>query len=350
MSGDALVACIHHPVEPDLDLVREVAGATARPLDVRVLPLRESVKLRKARSSPPVAEALLATTPTPSADVLEAWSEAEVVCSLDLPTSWIDAMPKLRLVQAYSAGLEQFPTGALAERGIRLVNAAGAGAPAIAEFVFGRLVEVFRNVRGIEGMQRERAFHRPGGRTLAGKTLGIVGLGAIGAAVATLARAFDMKTIATRRSARPGDTSDLVDALHGPDGLMDLLAASDVVVLCAPATAETTDLLDAAAFAAMKEGAVLCNVARGALVDEGALVAGLESGRLGAAILDVTREEPLPKDDPLWDAPNLYLSPHSSIPPDAYDARLLSLFARNLRAYAAGEALENEVDLGSSAS
>ena len=350
MSGDALVACIHHPVEPDLDLVREVAGATARPLDVRALPLRESVKLRKARSSPPVAEALLATAPTPSADVLEAWSEAEVVCSLDLPTSWIEAMPKLRLVQAYSAGLEQFPTRTLAERGIRLVNAAGAGAPAIAEFVFGRLVEVFRNVRGIEGMQRERAFHRPGGRTLAGKTLGIVGLGAIGAAVARLARAFDMKTIATRRSARPGDTSDLVDALHGPDGLMDLLAASDVVVLCAPATAETTDLLDAAAFAAMKEGAVLCNVARGALVDEGALVAGLESGRLGAAILDVTREEPLPKDDPLWDAPNLYLSPHSSIPPDAYDARLLSLFARNLRAYAAGEALENEVDLGSSAS
>ncbi|MCR9092617.1 MAG: D-2-hydroxyacid dehydrogenase [bacterium] len=350
MSGDALVACIHHPVDPDLDLVREVAGATARPLDVRALPLRESVKLRMARSSPPVAEALLATAPTPSAEVLEAWSEAEVVCSLDLPTSWIEAMPRLRLVQAYSAGLEQFPLAALAARGIRLANAAGAGAPAIAEFVFGRLVEVFRNLREIEAMQRERAFHRPGGRTLAGKTLGIVGLGAIGAAIATLARAFDMKTIATRRSARPGDTSDLVDALHGPDGLMDLLAASDVVVLCAPATAETTDLLDAAAFAAMKEGAVLCNVARGALVDEGALAAGLESGRLGAAILDVTRTEPLPKDDPLWDAPNLYLSPHSSIPPDAYDPRLLALFARNLRAYAAGEALENEVDLGSSAS
>lgn len=346
MNPDPLVACIHHPAEPDLALVRDAAGGTARPLDVRALPLRESVKLRKARSSPPVPEDLLATSPAPDAATLEAWSVAEVVCALDLPVSWIEAMPKLRLVQAYSAGLEQFPLEVLAERGIRLVNAAGAGAPAIAEFVFGRLIEVFRNLRSIEAMQRDRAFHRPGGRTLAGKTLGIVGLGSIGSSVARLARAFDMKTIATRRSAKPGETSERVDVLHGPEGLPALLAASDVVVLCAPATSETTDLLDVDAFASMKEGAVLCNVARGALVDEVALAAALRSGRLAAAILDVTRQEPLPKDDPLWDAPNLHLSPHSSIPPDAYDSRLLALFARNLRAYAAGEALENEVDLG----
>ena len=119
------------------------------------------------------------------------------------------------------------------------VASSGAGAAAIAEFVFGRLVEVFRNLRGIEAMQRERAFHRPGGRTLAGKTIGIVGLGAIGSAVARLARAFDMRTIAIRRSARPGDTSPLVDALHGPEGLSALLADADVVVLCALPGAET---------------------------------------------------------------------------------------------------------------
>jgi phosphoglycerate dehydrogenase-like enzyme len=95
----------------------------------------------------------------------------------------------------------------------------------------------------------------------------------------------------------------------------------------------------------MKTGAVLCNVARGALVDEEALVDALASGHLAAAVLDVTREEPLPAGDPLWDAPNLYLSPHSSIPPDAYDARLLALFAENLRRYAAGESLVNTVVL-----
>jgi phosphoglycerate dehydrogenase-like enzyme len=123
-----------------------------------------------------------------------------------------------------------------------------------------------------------------------------------------------------------------------------LLAESDVVVLCAPATAETKDLIDRAALARMKPGAVLCNVARGALVDEDALIRALGSGHLAAAILDVTRREPLPKDDPLWAAPNLYLSPHSSIPPDAYDERLLALFARNLRAYANGSPLENLVE------
>ncbi|MGB0618416.1 MAG: D-2-hydroxyacid dehydrogenase [Myxococcota bacterium] len=347
MSADAIVACIHHPTTPDLDHLRAVAGETLRPLDVRALPIRESVKLRKARSAGEVRADLLATAPEPDAATREAWARAEVVCSIDLPTEWIDAMPKLRLVQAYSAGLEQFPLDVLAERGIRLVNAAGAGAPAIAEFVFGRLVEVFRNVREIESMQRARDFHRPGGRTLAGKTLGIVGLGAIGSAVARLARAFDMKTIATRRSARTGDTSEQVDALRGPDGLTELLATSDVVVLSAPASQETANLIDARAFASMKEGAVLCNVARGSLVDEPSLIGALESGRLSAAILDVTRKEPLPADDPLWDAPNLHLSPHASIPPDAYDARLLALFARNLRAYAAGEPLENEIDLGS---
>jgi len=273
----------------------------------------------------------------PDAATLEAWSAAEVVCSLDLPAGWIDAMPKLQLVQAYSAGTEQFPVEVLAERGIRLANAAGAGAPAIAEFVFGRLLEVCRNVRELDAMQGAREFHRPSGRILAGKTLGIVGLGAIGSVVARLARTFEMKTSATRHSARAGEPSELVDQLHGPGGLGDLLDSADVVVLCAPATPETIDLIDAEAIAAMKPGAVLCNVARGALV------AALDSGQLGAAILDVTREEPLPKDDPLWSARNLYLSPHLSIPPDAYDARLLALFARNLRAYAAGEALENEI-------
>ena len=348
MSSAPLVACIHHPADPDLALVRALAADAQRPLDLRVIPFKESVKLRRARQTPPVPEALLAKAPVPDAATRETWREVEALCTLDLPVEWLDAMPELRFVQAYSAGLEQMPVEALAARGIRLANAAGAGAPAIAEFVFGRLVEVFRNVRGIEAMQRERSFHRPGGRTLAGRTLGIVGLGAIGSAVARLARAFDMRTIATRRSARTGDTSALVDALHGPEGLPRLLAESDVVVLCAPATSETHELIDGSALAAMKEGAVLCNVARGALVDERALVQALESGRLGAAILDVTREEPLPAEDPLWSAPNVYLSPHSSIPPDAYDARLLALFARNLRAWSAGERLENEITLETS--
>ncbi len=340
---DPLVVALHHPTEIDVDGLRARLAEGPRAVDLRVVPYREKVKLRMARQHPPVDPELLALAPEPDETLAAAWRDAEVIVGLDLPEERLAQMPRLAWVQAYSAGLEQMPLAALAARGVRVASAAGAGAPAIAEFVLGRLVEVFRNLRAIETMQRERDFHRPGGRTLAGRTLGIVGLGAIGSEVARLARAFGLRTIATRRSARPGDTSPLVDRLLPVSELDALLAESDVLVLCAPATSETTDLIDAGARARLRPGAVLCNVARGALVDEAALCAALESGRLAAAILDVTRREPLPADDPLWDAPNLYLSPHCSIPPDA---RLIDLLVENLDRYQRGEPLRNEVDPG----
>jgi len=345
VSDAPVVVCLHHPPKADLDAIRTTLETGGRSVDLRLLPWKESVKLRRARQSPPVPAELLASAPEPSEELLEGWREAEVIATIDLPVERLGDMPKLRWVQAYSAGIEQFPLAELAARGIRLTNAAGVGAPAIAEFVFGRLIEVFRNLRDIEAMQAKRAFHRPGGRSLAGRTLGIVGLGAIGGEVARLGRAFGMKTIATRRSARAGDRSDRVDTLYGPDGLEVLLRDSDVIVLCAPATPETEGLIDATALSRVKPSAVLVNVARGALVDESALIEALVEERLHAAVLDVTRREPLPADDPLWSAPNVYLSPHSSIPPDAYDERFVSVFARNLRHYLAGESLVNEVDL-----
>ncbi len=348
MSETPVVVCLHHPPKVDLDAIRATLAPQGRSVDLRLLPFKESVKLRRARQHPPVPAELLVSAPEPSEELVRGWRAAEVIVTMDLPVERLDDMPKLRWVQAYSAGLEHFPLAALAARGIRVTNAAGVGAPAIAEFVFGRLIEVFRNLRGLEAMQAERAFHRPGGRSLAGRTLGIVGLGAIGGEVARLGRAFGMKTIATRRSARAGDRSDRVDTLYGPEGLDALLRDSDVIVLCAPATPETEDLIDAGALSKLKPSAVLVNVARGALVDESALVEALVEERLGAAVLDVTRREPLPADDPLWSAPNVYLSPHSSIPPDAYDERFISVFAQNLRRYLAGEALANEIDLSAS--
>lgn len=345
MSESPLVVCLHHPPSLDPESLRAALPPGGRALDLRILPFKESVRQRRARLAPPVPAELLAAAPEPPPELLAGWREAEVIVTMDLPAERLADMPKLRWVAAYSAGLEHLPLAELAARGVRLTNAAGVGAPAIAEFVFGRLIEVFRNLRGIEAMQAERAFHRPGGRSLAGRTLGIVGLGAIGSEVARLGRAFGMKTIATRRSARPGDRSERVDTLHGPEGLDALLRDADVIVLCAPATPATESLIDAAALAKTKPGAVLVNVARGALVDESALVEALAEERLAAAVLDVTRREPLPPDDPLWSAPNVYLSPHASIPPDAYDERFASVVAANLRHYLAGEPLANEVDL-----
>ncbi|NQZ99475.1 MAG: D-2-hydroxyacid dehydrogenase [Myxococcales bacterium] len=341
--AEPLVVCINHPAEVDAESLRSELENTPRPIDLRIHPFKENLKVRLARRTPPVPGDLLESTPRPDSSLRETWKHTEVLLALDLPEELLGDLPRLRWVQAFSAGTEHLPVKALYERGVSLTTAAGAGAGAIAEFVIGRLIEVFREFRHIDAMQRERKFHRPAGRTLAGRTLGVVGLGAIGSAVAKRARAFGMRVIATRRSAGKGAKSPLVDDLFAPEALPQLLGASDVVVLAAPATAETQDLINDAAFERMRPGAVLCNVARGALVDEDALLRALESGRLGAAILDVTREEPLPADHPLWNAPRLYLSPHCSIPPDAYDERVVALFAENLRRYAAEEPLRNLV-------
>ena len=137
--------------------------------------------------------------------------------------------------------------------------------------------------------------------------------------------------------------SPVAEEVVGPGQLRDLLPRSDAVVVCAPATPETRDLFGAREFAAMKRGAVFCNVARGSLVDEDALVDALHSGHLGAAVLDVTRQEPLPADSPLWDAPNLHLSPHSAASLDRYAENLFELFADNLDRYLRGEPLRNVV-------
>ncbi len=338
---EPLVVCINHPAGFDEAAFLARVAACQRPVELLALPYRENLKLRLARRDPPVDPALFATAPEIDASLRSAYARCEVLMGLDLPAGLLAIAPRLRWVQAFSAGTEHLPVAELVERGIELTTAAGAGAAPIAEFVIGRLLEVWKESRSIERMQRERRFKRPQSRMLAGCTLGIVGLGAIGSAVAERARALGMRVVATRRSYRDGDTSPLVDELFGPSSLARLLEQSDAVVLAAPDTKETRNLIDTGALEHMQPGAVLCNVARGALVDEAALAKALSSGRLGAAILDVTKEEPLPADDPLWEAPNLYLSPHCAVSPDAYEERTLELFAENLRRYAAGQSLLN---------
>ena len=154
---------------------------------------------------------------------------------------------------------------------------------------------------------------RPRARGLDARALG---LGHINEIVAARAKAFGMRVLATRRSARPGATAPDVDELFTPGELEALLGQSDAVVAAVPETVETTGLMNRAAFAAMKPGSFFCNVGRGSLVDEPALVDALRSGHLSGAALDVASVEPLPPDHILWDAPNLRLSPHCSTAPD----------------------------------
>jgi phosphoglycerate dehydrogenase-like enzyme len=319
---EPLVVCVTFPPDADVaDLVPRVRGLT-RP--VEILTLREDEPV-----DGPVTPAAVA--------------RAEVLLAFELPADIATRAPRLRWIQAIGSGVDHYPLAELDRRGVLVTNAAGVAATGIAEFVMARVLQVWKDLRNLDRMQAERRWEQTFGRSLYGHTMGIVGLGAIGREVAVRARAFGMRVIAVRRRAAPGDTSPYADELFGPDALPEVLARSDVVVLAAPATEETADLIDRQALAATKPGAVLCNVARGALVDEAALVEALRAGSIGAAILDVVKAEPLPPDDPLWSTPGVYLSPHSAVSVDGYVERVLDLLADNVDRYLRGQPMRNLV-------
>jgi phosphoglycerate dehydrogenase-like enzyme len=177
---------------------------------------------------------------------------------------------------------------------------------------------------------------------LTGRTLLIVGLGRIGLRLARLAKAFDMRVVATRRNPASGVAAG-VDAVAGNDRLHKLLAEADVVAITCPLTPETEKLIDAAALAAMRPTAHLINVARGRIVDEPALIRALEEGRIAAAGLDVTVEEPLPQDSPLWAMPNVLITPHVAGETQAYEDGVIDILLQNLERLRRGEPLVNQV-------
>jgi phosphoglycerate dehydrogenase-like enzyme len=246
--------------------------------------------------------------------------------------------PGLRWVHSMSAGVEHLPLERMAERGVILTNSAGAYAPAMAEYAIAAMILLARNLPSwLEG-QREKKWIKAGSfaaSLLRGKRLGIVGYGAVGREVAVAGRALGMEAWATRRSPL-FISGEPLDRLLPADGLLELLAASDFVVLSASLNTSTRHLIGETELAVMKPTAVLVNVARGGLVDEAALVRALETGRLRAAMLDVTAQEPLPSESELWTTPNLYITPHiSGNVPESW-CFAVEFFCRNLELYLAG--------------
>jgi phosphoglycerate dehydrogenase-like enzyme len=278
-------------------------------------------------------------------DALALWARADAVMAFDVPKELASLAPRLRWIQAIGAGVNHLFESDLPEE-VVITSASGMGATAIAEFVIGRLLSAWKRFPQLDAHQRDRQWEPEFGRLVDGLTLGIIGLGAIGRAIAVRARPFGLQVIGTRRTFRSGDTDPDVDELFGSDDLMAVLPRCDAVVGCLPGTPDTENVFDAGAFAAMPPGSIFCNVGRGSSVDEAALIGALERGHLGAAILDVTRAEPLPNDDPLWRAPNLLLSPHCSVSQDRYSERLVGLLGDNLGRLLRGDELVNSVDTG----
>jgi phosphoglycerate dehydrogenase-like enzyme len=279
------------------------------------------------------------------ADAAEMLPDCEVMIGYSrLPDDVITYTPNLRWIMTLGAGIDRLSPG-LAAR-VLLTNGAGIGAEPIAEQV---LMYLFMLARGEHVyFRRQMARHWEKGvpvREIAGMTMGIVGFGAIGAAVARRARGLGMRVIALRRSATGRAADALADEVCPPSDLAYLLGSSDVVVLAVPLTAETRGLIGREELAGMRSGAYLINVARGPVVDEAALVAALRSGRLAGAGIDVFDDEPLPPDSPFWDLPNVIVTPHSASAAEHRAPRLADLVCDNLRRYLDGQPLRNVVDV-----
>jgi phosphoglycerate dehydrogenase-like enzyme len=231
-------------------------------------------------------------------------------------------------------------------RGVRVTTASGTAAEPIAQTAIMGMLALARDLPRWLSAQRRHAWerdHEPDRlpRDLRGQTALILGLGHIGAGIARLARALGVRAIGVRRSPRRAE--DPVDELHPPRALPELLPRADWLFIACPLTPETRGLIDATAIARLPQGARIINVARGEILSEQALIAALSSGHLAGAYLDVFETEPLPPDSPLWDMPNVLVSPHSAGLAAGNDARVVGVFLENLRRWGRGEPLVNEV-------
>lgn len=322
--------------------------AALRALDPRVEIVEcrytEDNQLRTERGRPGSASdaGLRARAPELTPDQRAGLARIEVALVADLPFDVADLAPNLRWVQSVAAGNGQLVSAGLPTDRVAATTAAGVNGTPISEFAFARLLAHFKGHRELEERQRERRWQAVFGAQVSGRTLGLVGVGGIGGEIAKRAQAFGMTVYATRR--RTDKPAAHVDRLFHPDDLHTMLGECDAVISAAPETPDTVDTMDAAAFAAMRPGAFYCNVGRGSFVVEKDLVEALESGHLAAAALDVARTEPLPAEDPLWDAPNIYISAHCSSDGRDHFTGVFRLFRENLAKYLAGEPLRNAVD------
>jgi phosphoglycerate dehydrogenase-like enzyme len=263
------------------------------------------------------------------------------------PTRIVAALrkaPGIRWIHARSAGLDHVLVPEVVAHPARLTNGRGAFSPALAEFVLAALLFFAKELRRLVAQQAARAWEPFDSERLRGRTVGIVGYGDIGRAVAARLRPLGVNVLALRR--RPGLSREdaLANEMLPPDRLLEMMARADDVVVALPLTPETRGLVGREAIAAMKRTAVFVNVGRGPTVDEGALVQALEAGRLRGAALDVFEAEPLPAESPLWRLPNVLLSPHCADHVPGWVDEAMRVFLRQLERFRRGETLQDVVD------
>jgi glyoxylate/hydroxypyruvate reductase len=273
-------------------------------------------------------------------------AEADVLFDFDwlAPTELPRRAPRLRWVQGTSAGIgERVRRHGLQDAPFEMTTAAGVHGAALAEFVALGLLYFARGVPELQRMQQARRWQRHASEQLAGRRALVVGLGSVGQAIAVKLAALDLEVWGIRRSVGGSCPAGVAQVL--PLARLDgALAVVDALVLACPLTEQTRGLLGAARLGALPPGAILVNVARGAVVDEPALIEALRSGHLRGAALDVFAEEPLPAASPFWDLPNVLVSPHSASTLADENRRIVDLFLDNLERFLDRRPLRNRFD------
>jgi phosphoglycerate dehydrogenase-like enzyme len=273
--------------------------------------------------------------------------DAEVVFAAHLPREHFAAARRLRWVHSPAAGVGSMLYPEVVDGPLVLTNSRGLTADTIAEHTLALVLALFRHVPLAVRCQAAHTWAQDeiadaGHRMVAGSRVLILGLGAIGTAAAVRFAALGARVAGIRRRPEQGGPAGV--AVYGPDDLDAQLEIADVLLISAPATPETRGAIGAPQLARLPRGAVVVNVSRGSLLDEAALIAGLRDGRLGGAALDVFEREPLDPQSPLWDLPNVILTPHvAGFLPDHWTAAT-DFFVQNLERYLAGQPLLNVVD------
>lgn len=276
--------------------------------------------------------------------------DTDILMSWSITPQQVASAKKLRWIHSPAAAVHRLMIPELIASDIAITSARGVHGPMVAEHVMALVFALAKRLPSAVRYQAKKEWgqtllwnEKPRPREVAGATLGIVGLGSIGREVARLASAIGMRVIATRlnpinQESPMGEDRTPLDQ-YGPEGLNEMLAQSDYVVLAAPVTPQTKAMIDASRLAAMKPGAYLINVARGALIDEPALIAALREHRIAGAALDVFEEEPLSQDSPFWEMENVLITPHSAALTEKLWSRHFELLSENLRRFLAHEPL-----------
>jgi phosphoglycerate dehydrogenase-like enzyme len=271
-------------------------------------------------------------------------ADTDVIFGFDVPKNLIRRAPKLKWIQAISAGVDHMLVDDILRSQVIITTIKGLSSTAIAEFIFGIALIMVKQLSLCFQLKQVKSWHKYRTATLFSRTLGIVGYGHIGREVARLAKAFGMKVIAIRRSTNQTIPDGNVDVMLPRERLSQLLGESDFVVVSVPLTPETKGLIGEKELQYMKTTAYLINIARGDVIDELALVRALEEGWIAGAGLDVFAEEPLPTDSRLWELPNVIFSPHVSGDTENEFEVATEFFIENLKNFLNDKELSNMVN------